>query len=379
MLYTPLFNLVAGPGPAMATPARLQGFARQRVAGSHLPMILPRTGIWVDGRLWSGLDRAQLARLDLYELPFGYRQEQYVVETAAGTVPARVYLPPVDLCADGTAWSLDDWITAEGAVTLLAAGELAASDPWPDGPGLLRQWPMIWSRAHAALRASQTVTPATLRHAAQPGDFDLQDARPPQGQFFRFAAMTLTHRRFDGGRSPKLAREMMVGADAALVLPYDPGRDRVLLVEQFRPGAARRGDPNPWTLEPVAGIVDAGETPQDAALRECAEEAGVTPRALERMFAVYASPGSTTDHFYCYLGLCDLPDDLPRRGGLAEEAEDLRLHLLGLDAALALIDSGEASAAPLVAMLLWLARQRGRIRDQAGMSNPGGASAKPSN
>jgi len=329
--------------------------------------------------LMRGLSPARLARLALYEMPFGYRLAPVTVETAAGPVAAQVCVPPDAQVSDGTPWALADWVAAGAAIAMLAAHELAATDPWPDAAGMVRRWPMVRARADAALRARDQATPATLRHRAEPDDVVWQDQRPLVGQFFRYATIALTHRRFDGTRSPPLPREVLVGVDAAVVLPYDPVRDRVLLVEQVRTGPTRRGDPNPWCLEPVAGIVDAGETPHDAAMRECAEEAGLVPDRLEPMFAIYASPGSSTDYFHCFLGLADLPDTLPRRGGLEQEDEDLRLHLVALDDALTLIDTGEANAGQLVAMLLWLARHRDRIRDQSGMSNPGGASSKPSN
>jgi nudix-type nucleoside diphosphatase (YffH/AdpP family) len=145
----------------------------------------------------------------------------------------------------------------------------------------------------------------------------------------------------------------------------------VLLIEQFRAGPARRGDPNPWTLEPVAGIVDAGEAPEDAARREAAEEAGLAIRATERMFSFYPTPGSDTDHFYCYLGLCDLTPEGPGFGGLADEAEDIRLHLMARAEALALVESGEITTGPLIAMLYWLDRQAARLRAAAGVM-PGG-------
>ena len=214
----------------------------------------------------------------------------------------------------------------------------------------------------AVLRGRGSVAPATVRYHPAPGDQLLASAAPLTGGFFKLATLDVMHRRFDGAMQGPLRREVLVGVDAALVLPYDPVRDRVLLVEQFRVGVARRQDANPWCLEPVAGIVDAGETPQQAALREAAEEAGLYNITLRQMFSIYPSPGSSTDHFYCYLGLTDLPDLGSYQGGLASEAEDLRLHVLSFDAATALMDSGEINAGPLVAMLLWLLRHRDGLR-----------------
>ncbi|MEM6579286.1 MAG: glutamine-hydrolyzing GMP synthase [Pseudomonadota bacterium] len=77
--------------------------------------------------------------------------------------------------------------------------------------------------------------------------------------YFLTRHYALRHTLFDGGQSAEVQREVFVATDAAIVLLYDPKRDRVLLVEQFRMGPFGRGDPSPWVLEPVAGRVDAGE------------------------------------------------------------------------------------------------------------------------
>jgi nudix-type nucleoside diphosphatase (YffH/AdpP family) len=111
----------------------------------------------------------------------------------------------------------------------------------------------------------------------------------------------------------------------------------------------------------VAGIVDAGETPEEAARRETAEEAGLTVATLHRMFAFYPSPGSSTDYFHCYAAIADLPDDHATQGGLASEAEDIRIHIMPRDTAIGLIETGEITAGPLIAMLYWLDRHRARF------------------
>jgi nudix-type nucleoside diphosphatase (YffH/AdpP family) len=180
--------------------------------------------------------------------------------------------------------------------------------------------------------------------------------------YFRSEARRLRYPNFGGGMSDEVRREVFVATDAALVLPYDPVRDRVLLVEQFRMGPYGRGDPRPWMLEPVAGRVDPGETPEDAARRECAEEAGLTDIRLERIGSYYCTPGYSTEYFHNYVGIADLPDDLPRFGGLELEAEDIRLHLLDFAAAMHLIETGEADNGPLILSLMWLARERDRLR-----------------
>lgn len=367
LLHAPLRRILAGPGEEVLVPAVLPDHRVEQAAGSPRPMLVAAPGAVARGAIVTGLTESQRARLDAYEALFGHALRPVAVIVPDGrTVAAETHVPPPALASSGAPWDLAAWERDAGAAALAAAEEIASLRPPPDPAALLRQWPMIRSRACARARAAATLAPARLRRDPRPGDFGWREVAPPAGEFFRFAALEMWHRRFDGGIHAGLRREVLVGVDAALVLPYDARRDRVLLVEQFRAGVARRGDPNPWTLEPVAGIVDADETPEEAALRETAEEARLTGIALERMFGIYASPGSTTDHFHCYLGHADLPDGHADRGGLHAEQEDLRLHLVDFDAAMALIDSGEVTVGPLAAMLLWLARARGRLRRAAG-------------
>jgi len=83
------------------------------------------------------------------------------------------------------------------------------------------------------------------------------------------------------------------------------------------------------------------------------------------MFSFYPSPGSTTDYFNCYLALGVLPEPTQYTGGLAEECEDLRLHVLSYYDAMALVDTGEVNVGPLIAMLFWLSRHRDGLRAAA--------------
>lgn len=360
LLHDPLFDLVAGPGDgARKIAAVLPDHLVERMAGSTLPFLANRVGQACSGIIYPRLTAAQQRRIHNYEAAFGYELRDIMVIVGGGVVsPAQAWFPPQTEESAGEPWSIAAWRATDAEVTCLAAAELLAHEPPLTPLDLFRQWPMFRSRAFAVQRGRAAVAPAVLRYRPHSGDSRLDNAAPLAGGFFKLATLDVTHRRFDGAMQGPLRREVLVGVDAALVLPYDRARDRVLLVEQFRVGIARRLDANPWCLEPVAGIVDAGETPEAAGLREAEEEAGLTGVSLRPMFSIYPSPGSSTDHFYCYLGLTDLPELGSYAGGLAEEAEDLRLHVLGFEDAMGLLDSGEINAGPLVAMLLWLARER---------------------
>lgn len=186
--------------------------------------------------------------------------------------------------------------------------------------------------------------------------------RVPHAGFFAVAEVVLSYRRFDGAMSGPLTREIFLAGDAVTVLPYDPVRDRVLLIEQMRMGPHGRGDALPWQLEAIAGRIDPGETPEDCARREAVEEAGLTLGALEKVAEYYPSPGALSEYLYSYVAPCDLPDAAAGVFGAAEEAEDIRGHLMGFEALMALVASGEVANAPLLLTALWLQRERPRLR-----------------
>lgn len=194
------------------------------------------------------------------------------------------------------------------------------------------------------------------------GEVEAGIPEPSHAGFFGLDLWHLRHRRFDGGMSPWLSREVLVVGDAVTVLPYDPVRDRVLLIEQVRMGPFGRGDPLPWQLEAIAGRIDPGETPEDAARREAVEEAGLTLGALEKVAEYYPTPGAVAEYLYSYVALCDLPDGVAGVFGAVEEAEDIKGHLLSFDRLVEVLASGEIANAPLLLTVLWLQRERDRLR-----------------
>lgn len=355
-----LMSAVAGRAARQGLRARLHGYGVYPVKDNVVPFIAAQDGAVAEGLVYEDVSAAEMARLDLYEGAFGYRLVRTQVETDAGMRAVSCYLPPDDVAAGCGTWSLSAWEADHLAPAILAATEIFSHDPLPGFAQLRAMWPMIEARAWSKHRA--TAAPASRRFQPSPSDFEIKTAHSPQGRFFSFQSVEVTHRQFDGSMTSRLTREGFYGVDAAIVLPYDPATDRVLLVEQARVGPRLRHDPNPWMLEPVAGIVDAREAPSDAALRECAEEAGLTIRSLEEAGSFYVSPGASTDYFYTYVGLCDLPDVNTYQGGLANEAEDLRLHPMAFEDAMALADSGEIATGPALYLLYWTLRHKERLR-----------------
>ena len=245
----------------------------------------------------------------------------------------------------------------------LAADILALFGKVPAKRVLERRNAML-IRAAAALRARNYAAPQGMRRQAVPGDVVIDELSVPFAGFFSVDVMRMRFRRFDGTESPELVREVFIGGDAVTVLPWDPVRDRVLLVEQVRTGPIARGEINPWQLEPVAGRIDVDETPEQAARREAFEEAGLTLGPMEKVAEYYPTTSAFSEYLYSYVAPADLPDGAAGTFGLAEEAEDIRGHLIDFAELVARMDAGELTNAPVLISIQWLIRHHDSLRQK---------------
>lgn len=178
--------------------------------------------------------------------------------------------------------------------------------------------------------------------------------------FYQLDRLQLRHRQFNGQMGPQISRELFVRHDAVCVLPYDPVLEQVVLIEQFRVGALDKGQ-TPWLLELVAGLIDKDEVPEQVAHREALEEANLALEALLPITRYFPSPGGSDEWVHLYVGRCDSA----KAGGvfgLAEEGEDIRVHVLSLDTALAALESGQIGNAATIIALQWLALNRQKVR-----------------
>ena len=179
--------------------------------------------------------------------------------------------------------------------------------------------------------------------------------------YFRIDRLRLRHRLFAGGWGEPIQREVFERGHAAALLPWDPVRDEVILIEQFRVGALTAGDANPWLIEIVAGIVEEGETPADVARRETLEEAGCAVTDIVPLMDVYMTPGGSSERIALFCGRVDTTG-VGGIHGLDEEGEDIRAFAEPVEAALERLARGEIVNAMTIIALQWLALNRDDLR-----------------
>ncbi|MRS14367.1 ADP-ribose diphosphatase [Enterobacteriaceae bacterium RIT691] len=180
--------------------------------------------------------------------------------------------------------------------------------------------------------------------------------------FFSLDLYRFRHRLFNGEMSGEVRREIFERGHAAVLLPFDPVRDEVVLVEQIRIAAFDTSD-SPWLMEMVAGMIEEGESPEEVARREAIEEAGLTVGRVKKMLSYLASPGGTSERSSVYVGEVDATT---AKGihGLADEHEDIRVHVVSREQAYRWVEEGKIDNAASVIALQWLQLHHQALRNE---------------
>ncbi len=187
----------------------------------------------------------------------------------------------------------------------------------------------------------------------------INETTPFQG-FFSIKEVELKHTLFNGGWSRPIKRELFQRGNCVAVLLYDPIRDEVVIIEQFRIGAVQLGE-QAWLLEIVAGAIEPGETAEEVAYRESIEEAGCEIQKLVKINDFFTSPGGTSELLTLFYGKID-SSNVGGVHGLDEEDEDISVTTMKFDDVYQLLLDGKIlSAIPIIA-LQWLAINRDKLR-----------------
>ena len=139
--------------------------------------------------------------------------------------------------------------------------------------------------------------------------------------FFKLKKLEFVHQKHDGSWTNLVNREIFSGAHVSTLLPYDPIKKEILLIQQFRAGVISRYDDS-YLYEIVAGIIGKNEKPEETALRECEEETGCVVKKITPIHSYFPAPGSSESFYHIFLGEVDSFDG-KRIKGLNNENEDI--------------------------------------------------------
>ncbi|PAN73314.1 ADP-ribose diphosphatase [Enterobacter cloacae] len=180
--------------------------------------------------------------------------------------------------------------------------------------------------------------------------------------FFSMELYRFRHRLFNGEMSGEIRREIFERGHAAVLLPFDPVRDEVVLVEQIRIAAYDVSE-SPWLLEMVAGMIEEGESVEDVARREALEEAGLVVGRTKPVLSYLASPGGTSERLSIMVGEVDATT-AEGIHGLEDENEDIRVHVVSREQAYQWVEEGKIDNAASVIALQWLQLHYQTLRNE---------------
>jgi len=162
----------------------------------------------------------------------------------------------------------------------------------------------------------------------------------------------MQHKFFDGTWSQEYTRDLMVKPKVAAAIAYDPKKNVVVLIEQFRVGALQYNT-NPWLIEIVAGIMDKAESHEELIRREMLEETGLEVEKLMPIYDYLVTPGCSTEKVKLFCAYVD-STKVQQFCGLKEENEDIKVHVLSTQDAFAAVRSGQINNSAAIIALQWL-------------------------
>lgn len=192
--------------------------------------------------------------------------------------------------------------------------------------------------------------------------FDLTKRYVYRG-FFSVAEYCFRYRKFDGSVSEVVRREILDRGDAVVLLAYDAKQDSVVLIEQIRI-ATIDSEASPWMLELIAGMIDhPDESIEEVARREAMEEAGISVGRCKSVLSYFASPGGCTEKLHILVGEADAST---AKGihGLAEESEDIKVHVVSRSQAYQWVETGLINNAASIIALQWLQLNFVKLQDE---------------
>lgn len=193
----------------------------------------------------------------------------------------------------------------------------------------------------------------------QPLEWTLEGEHRVSDGFRPLDVLQVRHAALVREAGASVRREIVRGGRCAVVIPYDPVRDEIVVIRQFRIGAAL-ATAHAAPLELPAGGIDDNEDPAEAAARELLEETGLRAQAVAHCFTLLSTPGLTDEAAMVFLAIVDA-SMLEAVGGKADEDEDILPIRGSVDDLTRAVDEGRIANGFLVCATHWFARH-GRSR-----------------
>ncbi|MBX9634113.1 MAG: NUDIX domain-containing protein [Magnetospirillum sp.] len=183
--------------------------------------------------------------------------------------------------------------------------------------------------------------------------------------YFQMDRYRLRHRTFAGGWTAEITREIFERGHAVVVVLYDPIRDEIAMIEQFRTGALAAGE-YPWLVECVAGIIDPNESPEQVARRETVEEAGTEATDIFEVGKFIITPGGSSETVVLFCARIDATQ-IGGLHGLEHEGEDIRVFTLPLTEAYAMVRDSRINNSMAVVAIQWLMLEKAALKARWGV------------
>ena len=189
-------------------------------------------------------------------------------------------------------------------------------------------------------------------------DFEIKNQKRILDGFIKVDELQVEFDRFDQQGQNSVKRFNLERPEAAAVVLENVSNNSIIIVEQFRYAVASKPNQNAWIMEIIAGLVDPGETPIEAAYRETLEESGYQVKQLEHLYTFYSSIGISNETVHIFYGQVTDEDKIEKGGGLEIESEDLKIHEIPISELVKMLKKGEIKDSKTIMGIQWLASKK---------------------
>ncbi len=134
-------------------------------------------------------------------------------------------------------------------------------------------------------------------------------------------------------------REIVLHDPAVCIVAKN--KEKIILVKQYRISVDKE------ILEIPAGMIEPGEAPKEAAIRELREETGYESKNIEYVTEFYSSPGYSSEKIYLFYA-----DNLELKEQNLDEEEQIEVLEVSIDEALKMIEVGDIMDSKTIAGIL---------------------------